>query len=72
MDVHLRAPHNDLFAATILLSDTAPICGEYTPEQYEVLCFKLLKELDIPIDLPAAERLAHLCAASHLDISRAT
>jgi hypothetical protein len=72
MDVHLRSDHNDLFAATILLSGTAPICGVYAPQQYEVIYFKLLKEVGISADLPPAQRLAQLRAVSHLEISRAT
>jgi hypothetical protein len=69
MDVHLRSSYNHLFSSTILLSGTAPICGIYSPEQYEVLYFKLLKEVNVPFN---SDRLARLRAVPHSEISRAT
>ena len=71
MDVHLRAPHNDLFSSVILLSGTAPICGVYTPEEYQILYYKLLGVLGISRDLPPRERLEQLRAAPHQALSRA-
>ncbi|ORY22903.1 Alpha/Beta hydrolase protein [Naematelia encephala] len=72
MDVHLRSPHNNLFSSVILLSGTAPICGVYTPEEYEVLYYKLLTEVGIPHNLPPAERLTKLRQTPHEVVAHAS
>lgn len=58
-NVHLLRDE-PLFSSTIIQSGLLPLCGVLSVEEYQGIYDKLLSALEIPMDLPARERLQRL------------
>lgn len=72
VDLHLRAPHNNLFSTAVLQSGTVPICGIYSEEEYDIVYMKLLGACGVDVTLPPAERLEALRQVPHDVVSQQT